>query len=102
MELASVSSAELARLCVDKGDAQAWLEFIRRYQRPIALTVLRMCRLRRDEGTGQIDDLIQEIYLRLCANGCKLLREFVPLPGSEDPFCSDEDLSIHIRPMYGC
>ncbi len=41
MDLSAISSEELTRLCVDAGESEAWMEFVRRFQKPIALTVLQ-------------------------------------------------------------
>jgi RNA polymerase sigma-70 factor (ECF subfamily) len=76
MDYQDLSAVRLARLCAET-DSEAWREFMRRYQRPIALVILRI--LRRSGGTSTllIDDLVQETYAALCANGYRLLRDFV-------------------------
>jgi RNA polymerase sigma-70 factor, ECF subfamily len=72
----NLSPAELARLCADN-DPAAWQEFIRRYRRPIALVILRVLRRSGEVSTVLVDDLVQDTYVALCANGYRLLREFV-------------------------
>jgi RNA polymerase sigma-70 factor (ECF subfamily) len=76
MDYQNLSSVQLARLCAQK-DSEAWLEFIERYQRPITLVILRTLREARGTSTLLIDDLVQDTYAALCANGCGLLRDFV-------------------------
>jgi RNA polymerase sigma-70 factor, ECF subfamily len=78
MELSSVPANELARLCSESGSEAAWNEFVRRFQRPIALTVLRTARCWDVPSAAVVDDLVQETFLRLCADDCRLLRNFVP------------------------
>lgn len=78
MGLESVSANELARVCIESGDEDAWREFVRRFQRPIALSVVRTARGWDVRSPEIIDDLIQETFLRLCADNCRLLRNFVP------------------------
>jgi RNA polymerase sigma-70 factor (ECF subfamily) len=70
MDYQELASVQLARLCAQK-DSEAWLEFIERYQRPITLVILRT--LREAGGTSilLIDDLVQETYTALCADGCR-------------------------------
>jgi RNA polymerase sigma-70 factor (ECF subfamily) len=63
-------------LCANN-DSEAWLEFIQRYQRPITLVILRTLREAGGSSTVLIDDLVQDTYAALCANGCRLLRDFV-------------------------
>ncbi|MGB6158293.1 MAG: sigma-70 family RNA polymerase sigma factor [Acidobacteriaceae bacterium] len=76
MDLSAISSEELTRLCVDAGESEAWTEFVRRFQKPIALTVLRISRIWGLACIATVDDLVQDTYLRLCADGCRLLRDF--------------------------
>ena len=69
--------------CVQSGDAAAWEEFIHRFQKLIATTALRTARQWGEVSAHMVDDLVQETYLKLCGNECRLLREFEPLqPGS--------------------
>jgi RNA polymerase sigma-70 factor, ECF subfamily len=86
--LSEISSTELSRLCVEAGNPDAWQEFIRRFQKPIALTVLRTCRLWGVYSQSVVDDLVQDTYLRLCADRCKILRNFVPDADCADPLAA--------------
>jgi RNA polymerase sigma-70 factor (ECF subfamily) len=78
MELSSISANELARICSQSGSEDAWSEFVRRFQRPIALAVLRTARCWDVHSPALVDDLVQETLLRLCSDDCRLLRNFVP------------------------
>jgi RNA polymerase sigma-70 factor (ECF subfamily) len=75
---ASLTSGELIRACVEGGNAADWEEFVRRFRPVIASAVSRTVR-RFGEWTPQlVDDLVQETYLKVCANRCRILREFTP------------------------
>jgi len=76
MDYQELAPFQLARLCAAK-DSEAWREFIQRYQRAITLVILRTLREAGGTSTLLIDDLVQETYAALCANGCRLLRDFV-------------------------
>lgn len=76
MDYLNRSPADLVRLCAEK-DQLAWEEFVRRYQRPMALVILRVLRRRGELSTALLDDLLQETYVALCANDYRLLRQFV-------------------------
>jgi RNA polymerase sigma-70 factor, ECF subfamily len=76
MDYQELTPVQLARLCAEK-DSRAWLEFIQRYQRPITLVILRTLREAGGASALLIDDLVQDTYAALCANGCRLLRDFV-------------------------
>jgi RNA polymerase sigma-70 factor (ECF subfamily) len=72
------SSTELIRACAGSNDERAWTEFIRRFQVVIAAAVLRTARQWCEPSQAPLDDLIQETYLKLCENDCRLLRLFQP------------------------
>jgi RNA polymerase sigma-70 factor (ECF subfamily) len=75
---AKFSSTELVRTCAGSKDERAWVEFIRRFQVVIAAAVLRTARLWGEPSCSQLDDLIQDTYLKLCENDSRLLRLFQP------------------------
>src|ERR1700677_3452189 len=76
MDYQDLAPVQLARLCAER-NSDAWLEFIRRYQRPITLVILRTLREAGGTSTLLLDDLVQETYAALCADSCRLLRDFV-------------------------
>jgi RNA polymerase sigma-70 factor, ECF subfamily len=76
-----LSPPELFAACARGGDADSWQEFIRRFNPVIARSVLRVVMQHGAPDKALIDDLLQETYLKLCANDCRLLRNFV----SHDP-----------------
>ena len=77
MNISLLSDTELLRLCLHSVEADGWNEFVRRFQRPIALVALRTARMWGVTSSSRIDDMVQEVFLRLCSNDCKVLRLFV-------------------------
>jgi RNA polymerase sigma-70 factor (ECF subfamily) len=78
VDYTALSPEALVLLCAQSDDAGAWEEFVRRFHRLIATVVLRIAR-RWDEHSPQtIEDLVQETYLKLCADHFALLRKFEP------------------------
>ncbi len=73
---AELSSSNLIRACAGSKDEEAWNEFIARFQTVIASAVLRTTRQWAEPSRPQTDDLIQDTYLKLCENDCRLLRSF--------------------------
>lgn len=73
---ASASSGELVRACVETDNEAAWTEFVRRYRPLIARVVLRITRRSTQAYRPVVDDLIQETFLKLCADRSHLLRRF--------------------------
>jgi len=71
-----VSPEQLVRACTATREAAAWEEFIRRFGRLIATTVLRTARAWGGATPEIIDELVQETYLKLCENDARLLRSF--------------------------
>lgn len=79
MNYQSMSVEEVVQACAHHSDPEAWLEFIARFNRLIAATVIRTCiECSYRHTPGLIEDLIQETYLKICANNCAILREFRP------------------------
>jgi RNA polymerase sigma-70 factor, ECF subfamily len=76
--LSSLSAVELVRKCAHSKDAAAWRELVRRFHPVIAAAVLRTARRRCEPPRQLLDDLIQDTYLKLCNNNCRLLRSFQP------------------------
>ena len=75
VDYASVPPAELIEACANREEA-AWREFIRRYNRIIAITVARVARHWGETSPDAVDDVVQEAYLKLCADRARVLREF--------------------------
>jgi RNA polymerase sigma-70 factor, ECF subfamily len=71
-----LSIEELVRRCSASRSADAWEEFIRRFHRLIATVVLRTASRLGDSSRQTVDDLIQETYLKLCADDFRILRNF--------------------------
>jgi RNA polymerase sigma-70 factor (ECF subfamily) len=70
-----VPVAELIDACAG-GEAAAWQEFMRRFHRIIAITASRVARRWGEQSPQTVEDLIQDTYLKLCADRARLLREF--------------------------
>jgi RNA polymerase sigma-70 factor (ECF subfamily) len=62
--------------CAESSDEAAWAEFVCRFHRPISLSVVRIASPWGTAPQQIVDDLVQETYLKLCADKCRLLREF--------------------------
>jgi RNA polymerase sigma factor (sigma-70 family) len=76
VDYTTISPEELVLACLNNGEEAAWVEFIRRFQPLIAGVVLRVCRQWAESSPQLIDDLVQETYLKLCADRFRLLRAF--------------------------
>ena len=76
MNYSSFSSQELLQECVTRADAEAWEEFVCRFQPLIAGVVARTAMRWTEVSPGLVDDLVQETYLKLCTDHFRRLREF--------------------------
>jgi RNA polymerase sigma-70 factor (ECF subfamily) len=83
----SLSDTELIRACAESNDAAAWGEFVSRFQPPISLSIQRtVCQSGKDPRQF-VDDLLQETFLKLCADRCRSLLEFAVLhPDAVRPY----------------
>jgi RNA polymerase sigma factor (sigma-70 family) len=72
--------------CAQSANNQiAWREFIRRFDRHIKLTVIRAykyvaisTKTKKNISKEEVRDLVQDVYIRLVRNNCKLLKNFRP------------------------
>jgi len=76
--LSSLSAVDLVQKCAHSKDVDAWRELVRRFHPIIAAAVLRIARRSCEPSRQLVDDLIQDTYLKLCNNHCRLLRSFHP------------------------
>src|SRR5689334_10887264 len=72
---AQLGNRELIAECLTGMTAEAWEEVVRRFQPLIASVTARVAREFGDVVPGLVDDLTQDVYLKLCADGYRLLRE---------------------------
>jgi RNA polymerase sigma-70 factor (ECF subfamily) len=67
--------SDLIQACL-ASDGEAWKEFVCRYHRVISSAVLRTAFRWGETSKAVLDDLIQDTYLKLCAQQFSLLRQF--------------------------
>jgi RNA polymerase sigma-70 factor (ECF subfamily) len=72
---AHLSNRELVAECLKRMATEAWGEFVRRFQPLISGVTARVARDFGNVAPGLVDDLTQDVYLKLCADGFRLLRE---------------------------
>jgi RNA polymerase sigma-70 factor, ECF subfamily len=76
---------ELARACARSADAKEWEEFLRRCAPVAALVGGRIVRMWTGTASPSIvDDIVQEVFLKLCEQERRILRDF--RPRGEDSF----------------
>jgi RNA polymerase sigma-70 factor (ECF subfamily) len=71
-----MSAEELIEACAEAKDSAAWDEFVSRFHRSISLSVIRTAYQWSEIPQQVVDDLVQDTYLKLCANKCRPLLEF--------------------------
>src|SRR5579864_5637530 len=78
MSYASLSAEELVRACAESGNTEAWEEFVRRFRLVIGSAVRRIAYIYGKPNDAVIDELIQDTYLKVCNDRCRMLRDFKP------------------------
>ena len=68
---------DLLLLCLRSRDELSWTEFIRRSQPVIAGVVVKAVRRWTRPSVSLVDDLVQDTYVKLCANDFRALRRYV-------------------------
>jgi RNA polymerase sigma-70 factor (ECF subfamily) len=76
LDYSAISPEDLVVACLQSDNEPAWAEFVRRFQPLIARVALRVARQWGEASPQVIDDLIQETYLKLCAERFRVLQSF--------------------------
>jgi RNA polymerase sigma factor (sigma-70 family) len=71
-----LSDQDFIKLCQCSDEAEVWDEFVRRYQKSIALSVMRAARQYGETRLHAIEDLCQDTYVKLWKDKFRLLGEF--------------------------
>ena len=71
-----MAAEKLIIACAESDDGAAWGEFVSRFHRPVSLSIVRTTNQWGGVPNQVIDDLVQETYLKLCADKCRTLRDF--------------------------
>jgi RNA polymerase sigma-70 factor (ECF subfamily) len=80
----NIPGVELFRHCAGSTNRDAWAEFQRRYHPTIAGVIVRTLASYGSASTHDVEDLIHEVYLRLCGQDGKALRNFLPAGAQSD------------------
>jgi RNA polymerase sigma factor (sigma-70 family) len=85
MDTLSAPVNELARTCARSADTAVWGEFLGRCAPVAALVATRVARIWHGKTTASVvDDIVQEVFLKLCEQERRILRDFKPR--GEDSF----------------
>jgi RNA polymerase sigma-70 factor (ECF subfamily) len=74
-----VSSSEanrLARICAYSADAPEWEKFVRLIMPVVGLAARRVGEVWGDRSTLTVNEIVQEVFLKLCEDERRVLREF--------------------------
>jgi RNA polymerase sigma-70 factor, ECF subfamily len=71
-----MSLDKLLRACAEAGDEEVWGEFIERFHGLISGVALKTARRWGETSPDTVSDLIQDTYLKLCADRSRMLAEF--------------------------
>ena len=66
----------LARLCAYSAEAPEWEQFVRLVTPVVALAARRVSAVWGDPSTGTVSEIVQEVFLKLCEDDRRILREF--------------------------
>lgn len=70
------TASDLIAACLQTRSEAAWRRFVHEFQPLIASLLVRIVRRYGDPNPALVDDLVQETFLRLCRDDCKVLRQF--------------------------
>jgi RNA polymerase sigma-70 factor (ECF subfamily) len=85
MNESRTSVNDLAKACAHSADAAEWQDFVSRCLPLASLVALRVSRMWvNDPSPVTVDDIVQEMFLKLCEHERRILRDFEPR--GEDSF----------------
>lgn len=76
MSLGDLKADELLRLCIDSRDPEVWDEFVKRFHKIIAISIIRVANEYGSATVDLVEDLVQDTYTKLCLDNCRALRSF--------------------------
>ena len=82
MDYSELTPQELVKECARSRSADVWEDFVRVFSKVIIGTVRNVARRYGENSPAVHDELAQDIYLKLCADNCRLLREMGAAPNS--------------------
>lgn len=78
MNYSSLPCDKLVRACAKSGNAEAWEEFVCRFEKLIITAVWRVARQYGEKDKQIVKDLTQDTFKKICDDDRRLLREFNP------------------------
>jgi RNA polymerase sigma-70 factor (ECF subfamily) len=79
MDASRATVNDLVQACAHSADCAEWEELLRRSEPLVALVVMRVSRLWLSAASpALIDDIVQEVFLKLCEQDRRILRAFKP------------------------
>src|SRR5271165_2407493 len=79
MNESGISVNQLAKACARSTDAAEWEEFVRRCAPLASLVAFRVARQWEScPSSSTVEDIVQEIFVKLCEQERRILREFEP------------------------
>lgn len=78
MSYSGLCCQDLVRLCAATGNAEAWEEFVGRFHRLICGVAYRTACRWVSPTQDLVEDIVQEVYVKLCDRHCQRLTEFQP------------------------
>jgi RNA polymerase sigma-70 factor (ECF subfamily) len=79
MDRSNISVNDLAKSCAHSADAGEWGELVHRSAPLVTVVAWRVARLWSNHASAAaVEDIVQEVYLKLCEQERRVLREFEP------------------------
>jgi RNA polymerase sigma-70 factor (ECF subfamily) len=76
VQYSQMAIPQLIAVCTFEPSEGAWSEFVRRFQPLIATVITKVVRRFRNVSSELVDDLTQDVFLKLCHANFRILRHF--------------------------
>jgi RNA polymerase sigma-70 factor, ECF subfamily len=95
LDYASLEACQLFEACFNEGSTEVWREFIRRFH-PLLVSVAKRTAAKAGIlDSISVEDLVQEIYLKICATGEQLCKRFSPTCSCQSVFGYMKALAVN-------
>jgi len=75
-DTSTLAPVRLARVCAYSAQAPEWEQFVGVVMPVVALAVRRVCLQWNDASAATVNEIVQEVFLKLCENDRRILRTF--------------------------
>jgi RNA polymerase sigma-70 factor (ECF subfamily) len=100
LQYSQMAIPQFIAVCTSESREEAWTEFVRRFQPLIAGVITKVAHRFRNVSHQLVDDLIQDVYLKLCKDNFRALKSLATFSGESAFFGFLKVMATHTAQDY--